>query len=178
MQLSPDQLQRLLKGEIIVDLKWLADDVIGAHGNIFVKAPPEVVWGMLTDYDNLHHTMPKVTSSALVEDRGACKLIDQTGRSGILIFEKSVSFRLKVDEVFPKKLHFEQVKGDFKVYEGSWTLEPAEGRDGEQGTLVTYDAKMKPNFFAPPILVSFVQSQDLPAILKSIRAYCEPRAVG
>jgi carbon monoxide dehydrogenase subunit G len=175
MELETDKTARLLRGELLVDIDWLATDVIGARGRVFVKAPPEVVWGMLTDYGHLHETMPKVTSSALVEEHGPCKIIEQTGKSGIFIFERSVQFRLKVDEEFPKRLHFEQVSGDFKVYEGNWFLNAVTSEQGA-GTVVTYEAKMKPNFFAPPILVSFVQSQDLPAILRSIRAYCEPRA--
>lgn len=175
MRLTDDKTRRLLHGELLVDIDWFSGDVIGASGSVFVKAPPEVVWGMLTDYGQLHHTMPKVTSSALVEDRGTCKIIEQTGKSGIFIFERSVHFRLKVEEEYPKRLRFEQVDGDFKVYEGNWYLEPAMGVSGA-GTLVTYEAKMRPDFFAPPLLVSFVQSQDLPAILRSIRTYCEPRA--
>lgn len=177
MQLTTDKKARLLHGELLVEIDWLTGDVIGAGGSVFVKAPPEVVWGMLTDYGNLHNTMPKVTSSALVETDGATRIIEQTGRSGIFIFERTVHFMLKVDEEYPTRLHFEQVSGDFKVYEGNWFLEAATG-DGGTGTLVTYEAKMKPNFFAPPILVSFVQSQDLPAILRSIRSYCEPLAGG
>ncbi len=176
MEMNADRKARLLRGEVVVDIDWLGGDVITAGGGIFVKAPEEVVWGMLTDYDHLHQTMPKVVSSALLENRGKIKIIEQTGRSGILIFERSVHFRLKVDEEFPKHLHFEQVDGDFKLYEGEWNLEAVEAPQGK-GTLVTYVARMKPDFFAPPILVSFVQSQDLPAILKSIRSYCEPRAV-
>ncbi|NTU93851.1 MAG: cyclase [Chlorobiaceae bacterium] len=177
MNLTPDKAEQLLKGEILLDIDWLASDAIGASGCVFVKAPKEIVWGMLTDYGNLHHTMPKVTSSRLLEADGPVKIIEQTGKSGIFIFERSVRFRLRVEEEFPTHLRFRQLEGDFKVYEGNWLLEPASGMDGP-GTIVTYEAKMKPDFFAPPILVSFVQSQDLPAILRSIRTYCEPRAAG
>jgi len=177
MELTPDITARLLRGEILVDIDWLSADVITASGSVFVKAPPEVVWGMLTDYAHLHQTMPKVTSSALVEAHGPCKIIEQTGKSGIFIFERSIHFRLKVDEEFPTRLHFSQLDGDFRVYEGDWVLKASE--NGQvSGTFLTYAARMKPDFFAPPLLVSFVQSQDLPAILRSVRTYCESRAQG
>ena len=177
MEMTSDKMKRLLQRELLIDIDWLGSDVITAGGSVFVKAPMKAVWSMLTDYNHLHETMPKVVSSVLVEDRGPVKIIEQTGKSGILFFERVVRFRLKVDEEYPKRLHFEQVEGDFKVYEGNWFLEPVEPPQ-EQGTIVTYSARMKPNFFAPPLLVSFVQSQDLPAILRSIRTYCEPRAGG
>jgi hypothetical protein len=175
MEMSSDKMKRLLQGELLIDIDWLGSDAIKAGGSIFVKAPVEVVWGMLTDYDHLQETMPKVVSSALIEDRSPIKIIEQTGKSGILIFERAVHFKLKVDEEYLQRLHFEQVEGDFKVYEGDWYLQPVEDTQAK-GTIVTYTARMKPNFFAPPLLVSFVQSQDLPAILRSIRTYCEPRA--
>lgn len=177
MELPPDKKTRLLQGELLMEIEWPGNDVIRAQGSIFVKAPPEVVWQMLTDYDNLHHTMPKVVRSSLVETQGNSRIVDQAGRSGILFIERSVRFRLRVDEEFPTRLHFRQLEGDFKVYEGDWFLEPA-GNGQADGTLVTYRADIKPDFFAPPILVSFVQSQDLPAILRAIRAYCEARSSG
>ncbi len=177
MELSPDKKKRLLQGELLMEIEWPGNDIIRARGRIFVKASPEVVWRMLTDYGNLHNTMPKVVRSELVEELGKCKIIDQTGRSGILFIERSVHFRLQVDEEFPTRLHFRQLEGDFKVYEGEWFLEPA-GNGTAEGTLVTYRADVKPDFFAPPFLVSFVQSQDLPAILRSIRSYCEARSAG
>jgi hypothetical protein len=177
MELAPDKKKRLLQGELLMEIEWPGNDIIRARGSIFVRASPEVVWRMLTDYGNLHHTMPKVVRSELVEERGNVKVIDQTGRSGILIFERSVQFRLQVDEEFPTRLRFTQLEGDFKVYEGEWILEPASNGKAD-GTLVTYRADIKPDFFAPPFLVSFVQSQDLPAILRSIRTYCEARSAG
>jgi hypothetical protein len=172
MELNPDKKARLLHGEVLINLDWLADNVIGASGSIIIRADLPVVWKMLTDYDLLHETMPKVVSSKLIEEHGSIKIIDQSGKSGIFIFEKIVHFRLKVEEEYPKHLRFEQIGGDFRIYEGDWFLEAVEVDNGT-GTLLTYNAKIKPDFFAPQFLVSFVQSQDLPTILKGIRNHCE-----
>ncbi|HWR00827.1 MAG TPA: SRPBCC family protein [Chlorobaculum sp.] len=172
MELNPDKTARLLQGEVLIELDWLPDGVIGASGNVFIKAGLPVVWQMLTDYDRLSQTMPKVVSSKLVEQQGPVKIIDQSGRSGIFIFETTVHFRLKVNEKYPKHLHFTQIGGDFKIYEGNWFLEAVDDQS-RCGTILTYEAKIKPDFFAPQFLVSFVQSQDLPTILKGIRAFCQ-----
>jgi carbon monoxide dehydrogenase subunit G len=177
MERHPEETARLLRGEVLIDLAWLPDGVIGAKGDVFINAAPDIVWQMLTDYNNLQETMPKVTASCLVEENGHGKIIEQSGKSGIFIFEKSVRFTLKVVEEYPKHLHFEQTGGDFRVYEGDWFLEAAKGELGV-GTLLTYEAKVKPAFFAPPFLVSFVQSQDLPTILKGIRKFCECQKPG
>ncbi|HHE32550.1 MAG TPA: cyclase [Chlorobaculum parvum] len=172
---TPEQLAKLLQGEILIDLEWLPDGVIGANGSVFIEADPSVVWRMLTDYNHLDKTMPKVVASKLVEENNHTKIIEQSGRSGIFIFEMTVHFTLKVEEVYPERLYFSQVSGDFKVYEGEWRLEALDGNNGP-GTLLTYQAEIKPDFFAPQFVVSFVQSQDLPAILKGVRRYCEAHA--
>lgn len=175
MAISPEKMARLMQGEVLIDLEWLPDGVIGANGNVFIEAEPAIVWQMLTDYDHLSETMPKVVASKLVEQNHHVKIIDQTGKSGIFIFEKTVHFTLKVTEVYPEHLWFSQIGGDFQIYEGEWRLEAADGKNGP-GTLLTYQAEIKPDFFAPQFLVSFVQSQDLPTILKAIRSYCEARS--
>jgi hypothetical protein len=175
MELDLHKKARILNGEVLINLDWLADNVIGASGSVFIKAAPPVVWQMLTDYNQLQKTMPKVVSSTLVGNHGSSKIIDQSGKSGIFIFEKIVHFRLKVEEEFPSHLHFTQIGGDFRIYEGDWFLEAVNGQN-EPGTILIYEAKIKPDFFAPQFLVSFVQSQDLPMILKGIRTFCESRA--
>lgn len=177
MARTPEQTAKLMQGEILIDLDWLPEGVIGAQGSVFIAADPSVVWGMLTDYNHLHETMPKVVASRLVEQNNHVKVIDQSGKSGIFIFEKIVHFRLRVEEVYPERLYFSQISGDFEIYEGKWRFEAADGT-GEPGTLLTYRAEIKPGFFAPQFLVSFVQSQDLPTILRGIKRYCETKARG
>lgn len=175
MALSPEKRARVMQGEILIDLDWLPDGVIGASGSVFIEAEPPVVWRMLTDYDHLHETMPKVVSSRLLESNNQTRIIAQSGKSGIFIFERTVNFTLKVEEVYPEHLYFSQIGGDFQVYEGEWRLEAVDSDSGT-GTLLTYQAEIKPDFFAPQFVVSFVQSQDLPTILKAIRSYCEDHA--
>lgn len=177
MARTPEQTARLLQGEILIDLDWLPDGVIGANGSVFIEADPSVVWGMLTDYNHLHETMPKVVASTLVEENNQTKIIEQSGKSGIFIFEKTVHFTLKVKEVYPEHLYFSQISGDFEVYEGEWRLEAVDGPSAP-GTLLTYQAEIKPAFFAPQFLVSFVQSQDMPTILKEVRHFCQSKAKG
>ncbi|MEI6846786.1 MAG: SRPBCC family protein [Chlorobiaceae bacterium] len=167
----PREIARLEKGEVLVDLAFLPDDVVGVAAKILVDAAPDEVWKALTDYNNLSKTLPKVLSSRLVERKDNEVILDQTGKTGIFIFEKTVSFQLRVQEEYSKKrIFFEQVTGDFSVYSGEWVLETSSTL---KGTVLSYQAKIKPLFFAPPILVSFVQWQDLPGIMKAHKQTAE-----
>jgi carbon monoxide dehydrogenase subunit G len=94
-------------------LPTLPDDVVSVSSKIYIDAPPAKVWKTLTDYDNLSSYLPKVMVSRVVERHGNEIILDQTGKTGIFIFEKIVHFRLKIREEFPKQIVFEQIAGDF-----------------------------------------------------------------
>ena len=168
-----DEQNRLLSGETLIDLSYHDDDIIGVTGGVFVEAPPEEVWKTLTDSDNLSKTLPKVVASRLVEKKNGEIILEQTGKTGILIFEKTVNFRLKIYEEYLHRVTFEQISGDFHIYHGEWLLET---RPEHEGTFLHYNAQIKPLFFAPPILVSFVQRQDLPGILHAHKQRAESAA--
>ena len=168
--MNETELQQLQKGNILINLTYLPDDIVSVSSKIHINALPAQVWKTLTDYDNLSSYLPKVMASSVVERCGNEITLDQTGKTGIFIFEKVVHFQLKLSEEFPKCISFEQISGDFLVYQGEWLLETS---GAIQGTLLSYNAKLKPLFFAPPILVSFVQRQDLPGILMAHKQRAE-----
>ncbi|KZK75115.1 MAG: cyclase [Pelodictyon luteolum] len=160
-----------LRGEdATVELRFLEHDILGVSGSILVNTPPAALWQALTEYDNLHNTLPKVVLSRLVSREQGSVVLEQTGKTGIFFFEITVRFRLKVKEEPFDSIAFEQVDGDFSIYRGHWKLEPAEGC---LCTLLTYSAEIRPDFFAPSFLVAFVQRQDLPEILKAHKKRAE-----
>jgi len=168
--ISEADRQKLRDGETLINVSFLEDDIINASGAIFVAARPETIWAILTDYNHLSEKIPKVVESRLLEDNGDEKIIAQTGKSGIFFIEKSVHIVLSVKESFPRSLSFDIINGEFSVYRGEWHFEPSE--DGS-ATFLSWQALLKPLFFAPPFLVSFVQHQDLPTVLRTIRELAE-----
>lgn len=164
--------QKLLKGEAIIKTLFLDDGIIDTSGSIYVAASPETVWSVLTDYNHLSENIPKVVESKVIEEKGDEKILEQIGKSGILFFEKSVHIVLRVREIFPRSLSFNIIEGDFTIYRGQWKFEPS---NSDGGTLLSWKALLKPAFFAPPLLVSFVQHQDLPTILETIKKLAETK---
>ncbi len=168
-----DDTDRMLRGDILIDLSFLDDDITSVTGGIHIEASPETVWETLTDYDNLSKTLPKVITSRSFGRNKNDITLEQTGRTGILFFEKTVNFLLNVHEEYPDRISFEQLSGDFHIYKGEWKLET---KKSCEGTFLRYRATIKPKFFAPPLLVSFVQRQDLPGILTAHKQHTEKKA--
>ncbi len=160
----------LLNGEPVVVLADLGDGVTGVTGHIFIAASPKKVWEVLTDYRNHKNYIPKLIVSDLLSDNGVDTVIFQTARSRIFIFQKTVNLTVKIHGEYLKHLYFQQITGDFKVYHGEWTLE--EYRHG-QGTFITYQSEVKPDFFAPQFVVKYVQKHDFPAALLAMKKQAE-----
>jgi ribosome-associated toxin RatA of RatAB toxin-antitoxin module len=167
--LSAEQV-KLLNGEPVVILTNLKDGVTGVTGYIFIAASPKKVWDVLTDYNNHKYFIPKLIDSGLISDNGNETVMFQTGRTRILFFQKTVYIKAKARGEYLKHLYFQQIAGDFKVYHGGWTLDAY--RHG-QGTFLTYNAEVKPDFFAPQFVVKYVQRHDFPSVLSAMKKRAE-----
>lgn len=171
---APDSLSakrvKLLNGEVIVVISDLDDGVTGVEGHIYIAAPPQKVWEVLTDYNNHKKFVPNIIDSGLIFDNGVEKVMFEKGKSGIFIFQKTVNIKMRVWGELPKQLNFEQITGDFKIYHGAWIL--TEYPQGP-GTFLTYRAAVKPDFYAPRFAVKNVQQHDCPLMLSAMKKQAE-----
>jgi hypothetical protein len=164
---------RLVKGEVIVVLSGLDDGVTGVSGKIYIPVPPEKVWDVLTDYDNHKNFIPKLTDSGLISHHGNEQVMFQRGKTRIFLFQKSVYVQMRIRGDYLRRLDFQGIAGDFKVYRGSWMLEDY---PKGPGTFLSYESEVKPDFFAPSFVVRFVQKHDFPEVLSAIRVRSEAMA--
>jgi ribosome-associated toxin RatA of RatAB toxin-antitoxin module len=161
---------RLLSGEILVVLTNLDEGITGVSGKIFIAASPIKVWMVLTDYNNHKNFIPKLVDSGLISDNGAEQVMFQKGKTTIVIFSKTVYVKLRVHGEYLKHLDFQEITGDFKVYHGRWRLEYD---PQNQGTFLSYESEIKPDFFAPAFVVRYVQRHDFPMVLAAMKARAE-----
>lgn len=171
---NPDTLSgdraRLLTGEVIVALSSLPEGVTGVEGQIYIAAPPKKVWEVLTDYNNHKNFVPNITDSGIISENGIEKVMFEKGKSKMFIFQKEVYIKMKVWGENFTRLFFQQITGDFKVYQGEWTLvDYPEGA----GTFLTYKAEVKPDFFAPRFAVRNVQQRDCPSMMLAMKKQAE-----
>jgi len=160
----------LLNGEIIVALSHLENGVTGVRGDVYIAAPPEIVWAVITDYDNHKNFVPNVLDSGIISDNGNEKVMFEKGKSGMFIFNKTVTVNMRVWGEKPRRLNFEQITGDFKVYRGEWLLMVS---PPDKGTFLTYKAEVKPDFFAPGFAVRNVQKKECPLMLSAMKKRAE-----
>jgi len=151
--------------EAAVTVVNMQDGVVGVTARLFLPCPPAILWVVLTDYDHLHEFIPKMLHSELVHANGSTKTVKQTGRTGISVFQVTARVLLAVREDSLHSILFHSMKGDFKVFRGSWRLQ----EDTEQGgTWLTYHAEIKPRFPTPQALIRHVQKKDLPDVMRAI----------
>ncbi|TLU83109.1 MAG: cyclase [Chlorobium sp.] len=161
---------KLLGGDVIVSLASLDEGVTGVTGYIYIAAPPEKVWEVITDYDNHKNFVPNVLDSGIISDNGNEKVMFEKGKSGLFLFSKKVYTKMRVWGERSRHLYFQQIEGDFKVYRGEWIL--SEHLQGK-GTFLTYRAEVKPDFFAPGFAVKNVQERDCPRMMVAMKKQAE-----
>ena len=161
---------RLLTGEVIVAISSLQEGVTGVEGHIYISAPPKKVWEVITDYNNHKNFVPNVIDSGIISDNGVEKVMFEKGKSHMFIFSREVYTKLKVWGEHLSRLYFQQIAGDFQVYQGEWILVdyPQGG-----GTFLTYKAEVKPDFYAPRFAVKNVQHRDCPLMMLAMKKQAE-----
>ncbi len=118
--------------------------------NFVVKSTTDVVWTVLTDYDNISSFVSSISLSRVKERKKDSLYIEQSGANKILpFFSIKVHLLLKVvEDRFNGKIYFEDMLNkDFKSYNGVWELQ-----NNSSETLVTYYLKLQPKMFLPDFI--------------------------
>ncbi|HSM81602.1 MAG TPA: SRPBCC family protein [Nodosilinea sp.] len=132
-----------------------------------VAATPDQVWQVLTDYDNLATFIPNLScSQRLSHPEGGIRL-EQIGSQCFLNIKFCARVVLDMVEAFPRELRFSMVEGDFRQFEGRWTLEPLTAAEGQLVRL-GYDLVIRPPRAMPVALIERHIRHDLSRNLRAI----------
>lgn len=82
------------------------------------------VWQILTDYDHLADFVPNLTQSQRIEHPQGGIRIEQVGAECLLKIKFCARVVLDMVERFPDRIDFTMIEGDFKIFQGCWTLTP------------------------------------------------------
>ncbi|MFS8797431.1 SRPBCC family protein [Synechococcus sp. O70.2] len=154
--------------DIQVEVEDLGERRRQVQGRILIPVERRQVWQVLTDYDHLAEFIPNLVESRLLGSQNGRKLVRQVGSQQVLFARFSAAVVLAIEEVFPHQLRFQEVEGDFLIFEGFWEL--ADWL--EQQTLLTYHLQVQPPRRMPVGLVERRIRRDLALNLQAIRERC------
>lgn len=132
-----------------------------------IPATADQVWQVLTDYDNLASFIPNLScSKRLSHPEGGIRL-EQMGSQCFLNIKFCARVVLDMVEACPRELRFSMVEGDFRQFEGKWTLEPVAEAQNNRVRL-GYDLMIRPPRAMPVALIESHICNDLSRNLRAI----------
>ncbi|MBS1991695.1 MAG: SRPBCC family protein [Cyanobacteria bacterium SZAS LIN-2] len=138
---------------------------------VTVKAPPEKVFQILSDYDHADKVFPQVKRCKLVSEKGTSKVVKhEIAPSGM---PGTYEYMLDIKETAPHALEWHRISGDFKQVDGYWKLDPTEGG---HATLVTYASYVDGGMFIPQLLIRRQSKIDMAGVVNTLKAQAEANA--
>lgn len=133
---------------------------------------PTWIWGVLTDYDNLHRYIPNLSSSRQLWRRGQRVALEQVGTQQFcgLRFSARVELELEEDRS-AGRLTFHMLSGDFRRFEGYWQV----SNDANASTLL-YDLTVQGKPGMPIALIEQRLQDDLASNIRGVQQEAQRRA--
>ncbi|KAJ8548280.1 hypothetical protein K7X08_030749 [Anisodus acutangulus] len=142
---------------------------------ILVNADVDSVWNALTDYERLADFVPNLVSSRKIPcPRPGRIWLEQRGIQRSLYWHIEARVVLDLQEFINsnnvRELHFSMVDGDFKKFEGKWSV-----RVGTRSStaILSYEVSVIPRFNFPAIFLERIIRSDLPVNLQALSCRAE-----
>ncbi|MEM1296325.1 MAG: SRPBCC family protein [Verrucomicrobiota bacterium] len=160
----------LQQGEILV---WEEERPVGEEKRFIlamavIDHPLQEVWDLIDDKEAIPLVIESVIKAEVVSRKGNTTVISQEVKG--LGITRSAHYVVKHVGIFPHRVEFERVSGDFEHIEGQWLFETLTGEDGAQKTVLTYRLHLDAGKYVPQGLIIKSQLKKLPPIMTAIRA--------
>ncbi len=113
---------------------------------VLVPTSPEVVWSVLTDYNDFPKFLPNVVFSKVLQADGSHKVVEQVDERNVLLFKVRSRVRSKITEVTNQRIDFRRIEGDLPTLDGYWKIEPVAPYSGAKAdqVLITQVVSVRP----------------------------------
>jgi uncharacterized protein YndB with AHSA1/START domain len=169
--LSELQLRQVRAGGIIAEGD-IAPDRMAAdvRAAVQVSAPPETVFRTLTDCARALRFVPHLKRCAVVDTApdGTWQDVEHHSDYGWFAPRAHYVFRANYEKF--SRIRFNHLRGDFRVNQGLWEFIPV---DEGRATLVTYQARLVPDFYVPRWMMRSMLKRDLPELMRGLRTHAE-----
>jgi ribosome-associated toxin RatA of RatAB toxin-antitoxin module len=141
--------------DLVVQAKR-AGHAVAVEARATLKAPPELIWATLTDYDHLAEFIPGLRTSRLIGRRGPAAIVEQHGEAGFFIFSYGIDVTVESAEYPPNLIRIHVISGNLRQLDGAYKLAPGE----REGTwLLTWSGVIEPSLPVPSfVAVSLMRS--------------------
>ncbi len=134
---------------------------------------PDWLWLVLTDYENLHRFIPNLAASRQLWRRQNLVGVEQVGTQQFCGLRFSARVRLELrEEPEQGRLAFRMLEGDFRCFEGAWSVGADEG-----GTWLLYDLTVQGKPGMPIGLIEQRLKDDLANNLRGVQQEAMRRSV-
>ncbi|KAL5754182.1 hypothetical protein ACOSP7_022402 [Xanthoceras sorbifolium] len=142
---------------------------------IWVQADIDSVWNALTDYERLADFIPNLVCSGRIPCPHPGRIwLEQRGLQRALYWHIEARVVLDLQEfqnsVNDRELHFSMVDGDFKKFEGKWSIKSG---PSFATTTLSYEVNVIPRFNFPAIFLERIIRSDLPVNLRALASRAE-----
>lgn len=131
-----------------------------------VKASPDAVWRVLTDYDNYEKIFTGIKSHETISKQGNTVMNKVVVDSPWPLPDRWTLNKI-VHSPDHRTIRFDKVDGEFKAFSGEWRLIPQ-----DKGTLLVYKVQIDPGIpVVPSWLLNLGTKQILPGVIKAVRQH-------
>ena len=113
-----------------------------------LRAPHELIWQTLTDYNRLSEFIPGMHKSRVLEVRGLTSIVEQIGEVRFLVFTFPIEVTVASTARPPDLLEVQVLKGSLKRLDGAYRFEALE--DGR--TILHWRGLIEPDAPMPPLI--------------------------
>jgi ribosome-associated toxin RatA of RatAB toxin-antitoxin module len=125
-----------------------------------VRAPAELIWQTLTDYDHLSEFVPGMVSSHVVSHQGSQLIIEQKGGAHLWFFSYPIRVTVTSTEHPYEGIDVRLLQGNLRRLEGSYRIEPQpDGTTELSWTGMIEPDSPLPAFISNPILRRSISEQ-------------------
>jgi carbon monoxide dehydrogenase subunit G len=144
--------------DVLVEAAW-REEALEVTCTALIDAPPDVIWGTLTDYNRLADFIPGMRRSRVLSQNGAVTVVEQAGEARFLFFSIPIEATVSSTERPPYAIEARLLRGNLKRLEGAYGIEPrAAGRSllSWRGVI---QAEPMPPLFGEMLLRSTIEDQ-------------------
>ena len=123
-----------------------------------IEGDEDDVYDLLTNYNQLTKLSDVIISSKVIKKTALHSFLILKSEGCVLFFCTNITQTQKITERDDGYIDVEDIKGksDFTYGQSLWYI-----RAGEEGTLISYNAQLKPGFWLPPLIGNLIFKRRL-----------------